>query len=199
RATRRAPPCAGAPGRRSRTHGIRSPASASCRADGRRRTTHAAWPEGCAGRRAGDGRGHGGNRGRVCTVLVVRSRSGERGSAGSAARGADRADPAGARRSDGVAASGGGACTGAAGGPAARFGPGPARAPVVSRDGSIEFRAADFRWPESAAPVLRDVDLHIAPGTHVAVVGRSGAGKSTLVAALAGFLSAEHGTAIVPG
>lgn len=79
------------------------------------------------------------------------------------------------------------------------FGHEPARAPVVSRDGSIEFRAADFRWPESAAPVLRDVDLHIAPGTHVAVVGRSGAGKSTLVAALAGFLSAEHGTAIVPG
>jgi ATP-binding cassette subfamily C protein CydCD len=46
--------------------------------------------------------------------------------------------------------------------------------------------------------VLRDVDLHIAPGTHVAVVGPSGAGKSTLIAALLGFLPPGRGEISTP-
>ncbi|TNC27387.1 thiol reductant ABC exporter subunit CydD [Amycolatopsis alkalitolerans] len=49
----------------------------------------------------------------------------------------------------------------------------------------------DIAWPD-APPVLRDVDLEIPAGTHVAVVGESGAGKSTLLAALLGFLTPEH-------
>ncbi|WP_162830971.1 thiol reductant ABC exporter subunit CydD [Amycolatopsis ruanii] len=56
--------------------------------------------------------------------------------------------------------------------------------------GPIAFEHADLGW---TTPVLRDVDLRIPAGTHVAVVGPSGAGKSTLLAALLGFLPAQRG------
>ncbi len=70
--------------------------------------------------------------------------------------------------------------------------PGPAAEP-----GGIELRGVDVRWP-GAEPVLRDVDLRVPPGTHVAVVGPSGAGKSTLLALLLGFLEPGRGTARIP-
>jgi ATP-binding cassette subfamily C protein CydCD len=61
----------------------------------------------------------------------------------------------------------------------------------------IHLTHADLAWP-GAEPVLRDVDLHIEPGTHVAVIGPSGAGKSTLIAALLGFLPPERGELSTP-
>ena len=63
--------------------------------------------------------------------------------------------------------------------------------------GGIELSGVDVRWP-GAEPVLRDVDLRIPPGTHVAVVGPSGAGKSTFLALLLGFLEPERGAARIP-
>ncbi|MEU0462693.1 thiol reductant ABC exporter subunit CydD [Amycolatopsis sp. NPDC006131] len=57
--------------------------------------------------------------------------------------------------------------------------------------GAIAFEHADIGW---TTPVLRDVDLRIPAGAHVAVVGPSGAGKSTLLAALLGFLPAQRGS-----
>jgi ABC-type multidrug transport system ATPase subunit len=48
-------------------------------------------------------------------------------------------------------------------------------------------------------PVLRGVDLEVAPGTLVAVVGENGAGKSTLLQILAGTLAADGGTVSVRG
>lgn len=47
--------------------------------------------------------------------------------------------------------------------------------------------------------VLADVSLSIAPGAHVAIVGRSGAGKSTLVSTLLGLVSPAAGTIRVDG
>ncbi|HKN51958.1 MAG TPA: thiol reductant ABC exporter subunit CydD, partial [Amycolatopsis sp.] len=57
---------------------------------------------------------------------------------------------------------------------------------------TIELRDADLGWP-GEAPVLRGVDLTLAPGSYAAVVGPSGSGKSTLVAALLGFLTPSRG------
>ncbi len=62
----------------------------------------------------------------------------------------------------------------------------------------IALRHVDVRWPGADAPVLRDVSLDLAPGTHLAVVGPSGAGKSTLLALMSGLLPAERGTVHLP-
>lgn len=48
-------------------------------------------------------------------------------------------------------------------------------------------------------PVLRAVDLTLAPGEHVAVVGRSGAGKSSLVSLLLGMQVPATGEVLVDG
>ena len=47
--------------------------------------------------------------------------------------------------------------------------------------------------------LLDAVDLHIAPGEHVAIVGASGAGKSTLVGALLGWHRPSHGRILADG
>jgi energy-coupling factor transporter ATP-binding protein EcfA2 len=48
-------------------------------------------------------------------------------------------------------------------------------------------------------PVLRSVDLTVAPGEIVAVMGRNGAGKSTLLATLGGSRVAQSGTVRIGG
>ena len=47
--------------------------------------------------------------------------------------------------------------------------------------------------------ILRDVDLTVKPGEHVAIVGLSGAGKSSLVGLLMGWHQAKHGHVEVDG
>ncbi|MFV8749856.1 ATP-binding cassette domain-containing protein [Nannocystaceae bacterium ST9] len=49
----------------------------------------------------------------------------------------------------------------------------------------IDFDAVSVR--AAGHTLLDGVDLHVAPGEHLAIVGRSGAGKSTLVALLLGW------------
>ncbi len=74
-------------------------------------------------------------------------------------------------------------------------GPSYARAPDEPnpRDGRVELRGVTFGYARSAEPVVQDLDLTLAPGTHLAVVGPSGAGKSTLAALIAGTLAPQAG------
>lgn len=65
------------------------------------------------------------------------------------------------------------------------------RTPEGSR---IEFDGVEVRYSGSAAPALRDIDLNLAPGRHVGLVGASGAGKTSLLAALSGFAPCGAGT-----
>lgn len=55
----------------------------------------------------------------------------------------------------------------------------------------VTLRALSKRYGERT--VLADIDLAIAPGEFVAVVGRSGCGKSTLLRLIAGLESADGG------
>jgi ATP-binding cassette subfamily C protein CydD len=52
---------------------------------------------------------------------------------------------------------------------------------------------------DDGPPALNGVDLEIAPGEHVALVGPTGGGKSTLFALLLGFVEASAGRVLVDG
>ena len=55
------------------------------------------------------------------------------------------------------------------------------------KQGDINFENFSFTYPEQKQPSLTDINLSIALGEKVAVIGASGAGKSTLINLLMGF------------
>jgi ATP-binding cassette subfamily B protein len=59
--------------------------------------------------------------------------------------------------------------------------------------GDIRFSDVHFRYG-GGDPVLQGVDLHIAPGERVAIVGPSGSGKSTLAMLVSRFYDPTEGT-----
>ncbi|WP_020109049.1 ABC transporter ATP-binding protein [Nocardia sp. 348MFTsu5.1] len=58
----------------------------------------------------------------------------------------------------------------------------------------LELRDVTFTYPGAAEPVLRDLDLSIAPGEVVAVVGAPGSGKSTLAMLADRFYRPDSGS-----
>jgi ATP-binding cassette subfamily B protein/subfamily B ATP-binding cassette protein MsbA len=70
--------------------------------------------------------------------------------------------------------------------------------PAGTARGDIEWQGVSFRYrPEM--PVLREVDLRIAAGTKVAIVGATGAGKSTLLSLLPRFFDPSTGIVSIDG
>jgi ATP-binding cassette subfamily B protein len=51
-------------------------------------------------------------------------------------------------------------------------------------EGAIRFDRLTFNYPRQTSPALREIDLEVAAGTLVAIVGRTAAGKSTLLSLL---------------
>ena len=62
---------------------------------------------------------------------------------------------------------------------------------------SITFRGVSYTYPNTETPALDNIDLHIASGEHLAIVGVNGAGKTTLVKLLCGLYSPCAGEAML--
>ncbi len=78
----------------------------------------------------------------------------------------------------------------------------PAAANPVSLDrveGAIRFVGVRFSYPGAPGEALRGIDLEIAPGESVALVGETGAGKSTIVKLVARFYDATAGRVLIDG
>jgi ATP-binding cassette subfamily B protein len=65
--------------------------------------------------------------------------------------------------------------------------------------GAVAFEGAGFRYAADGEWTLRDVDLEIAPGTTLAVVGETGSGKTTLAYLLARLYDVEEGSVTIDG
>ncbi len=65
--------------------------------------------------------------------------------------------------------------------------------------GDLVFEGVRLQYPRSEAQALRGVDLHCAPGTVTALVGRSGSGKSSLVSLLPRFYEPSAGRIVLDG
>ncbi len=61
----------------------------------------------------------------------------------------------------------------------------------------LDVRSLAKRYAD--APVFDDVDLVVAPGEFVAILGESGVGKSTLLNCVAGLDTVQHGTVAIAG
>jgi ATP-binding cassette, subfamily B, bacterial MsbA len=65
--------------------------------------------------------------------------------------------------------------------------------------GKIDIRNLSFFYPNSEKPALDNINLDIAPGQTVALVGRSGSGKSTLASLITQFYRHECGEILIDG
>ena len=78
----------------------------------------------------------------------------------------------------------------------------PAADPVVPRSrlrGAVRLEGVHFVYAGATNEALSGVDLDIAPGETVALVGETGAGKSTIVKLVARFYDATAGTVRIDG
>ena len=76
----------------------------------------------------------------------------------------------------------------------------PAEAVREVADGSIDFDHVSFKYSEHAErQALDDIDLHIASGETVGIIGGTGSAKSTLVNLIARLYDATEGTVRVGG
>jgi ATP-binding cassette subfamily B protein len=74
--------------------------------------------------------------------------------------------------------------------------PPPALPPVR---GDLALSRLSYRFPDAAEPALADVDLHLAPGEFLAVMGPVGAGKTTLLRTLVRLLDPPPGSVRLDG
>lgn len=65
--------------------------------------------------------------------------------------------------------------------------------------GAIEYRQTSFTYPGQQNPALKDLDLQLAPGERVGIIGRSGSGKSSLARLLVGLYPPDCGALLVDG
>lgn len=67
------------------------------------------------------------------------------------------------------------------------------------KHGGVSFKNVSFKYESSPADILKDINIDIKPGEHVAIMGMTGCGKSTLVSLIPRFYDACEGEITVDG
>ena len=70
--------------------------------------------------------------------------------------------------------------------------------PMPHIEGRVEFKDVTFGY-DRYNPVLHNIDLNVAPGEMIGVVGQSGAGKSTTMNLVCRFYTAQDGELLIDG
>ena len=65
--------------------------------------------------------------------------------------------------------------------------------------GSVRFENVKFVYQDNGSEVLHDINLEIAPGETLAIIGSTGSGKSSLVSLIPRFYDAAEGRVLVDG
>jgi len=68
-----------------------------------------------------------------------------------------------------------------------------------SPEAGIEFQGVSFRYPDSEAPALTDINLIVRPGQSLALVGENGSGKTTLIKLLTRLYRPTQGRVLFEG
>ncbi len=69
----------------------------------------------------------------------------------------------------------------------------------ASIKGSVEFKNLDFTYPGTERPVLSNINISIAAGKTLGIIGRTGSGKTTLINLISRLLKAPGGTLFIDG
>lgn len=75
----------------------------------------------------------------------------------------------------------------------------PAALPGGNGTGAVTFEDVSFRYPDAAADAVSHLDLHVEPGTRLALVGESGAGKTTIAGLVARLQDPTSGRVLLDG
>lgn len=75
----------------------------------------------------------------------------------------------------------------------------PGAPPLPDGGGAVRFKDVSFRYEGAPGPALQGIDVEIAAGRTVALVGTTGSGKTTMVALLARLYEATAGTIEIDG
>ena len=65
--------------------------------------------------------------------------------------------------------------------------------------GSVRFENVSFVYTDNGTEVLHDINLSIAPGETLAIIGATGCGKSSLISLIPRFYDAAEGRVLVDG
>ncbi|WP_417307411.1 ABC transporter ATP-binding protein [Devosia sp.] len=75
----------------------------------------------------------------------------------------------------------------------------PGALPIVIHEGRIGFETVDFHYGKHATPLYQDLNIAIAPGEKVGLVGHSGSGKTTFVKLIQRLHDVSGGRIMVDG
>ena len=73
------------------------------------------------------------------------------------------------------------------------------KASVDGVTGAFRFEQVAYFYPHAGTPSLIDINVDVAPGQMIAIVGASGSGKSTLINQIIGFLRPTQGRILLDG